>query len=247
MENNKKYALVTGGSAGIGKEIALELARSGINVAINYRKRQEEASKIVEEMKSLGVEAIAIQADVSKYEEVENLLKKVNEVFPVLNIVINNAGITSDALILRMKEEQFDSVIDVNLKGVWNVCKVASKYLLKSPNARIVNISSVAGIRGNIGQTNYSAAKAGVIGLSKSLAKELASRNVTVNVVAPGFIDTEMTEKLSDAIIDEAVKHIPLSRIGVVSDVAKAVKFLVSDDASYITGQVIAIDGGLSI
>lgn len=244
---NNKFALVTGGSVGIGSQIAIELAKSGVNVAINYRKREDEALKVVEKMKALGVRAIAVQADVSKFDEVERLVKTVIDEFGSLNIVVNNAGVTSDALILRMKEEQFDNVINIDLKGVWNVCKVTSKYLLKADFGRIINISSVSGIRGNIGQTNYSAAKAGVIGLSKSLAKELASRNVTVNVVAPGFVETDMLNTLSENLIETVKTLIPLNRLGNVSDIAKTVKFLASDDASYITGQVIAVDGGLSI
>lgn len=245
LEN--KVALVTGGAVGIGRSIALELAKEGAFIAVNYRSSADAALNLVKEIESIGSKAIAIQADVSNFESSKNLVEKVVEQFGKLDILVNNAGITDDGLLLRMKEEQFDNVITTNLKGVFNVCKHAARYIMKSDNGRIINISSISGIRGNIGQANYSAAKAGVIGFTKTIAKEFASRNITANVVAPGFIQTKMTDVLSDEIKQEALNQIPLKTFGLTEDIAHTVVFLASPKARYITGQVISVDGGLSI
>ena len=242
-----KVALVTGATTGIGKAIAIELARNGFDIAVNYYVGPEEAEKTVLELKQLGVNAAAFQADISDYQQVETLIKSIITELGGLNVLVNNAGITDDALILRMQEDQFDRVINTNLKGVWNVCKHAAKTLLKAEDARIINISSVSAIMGNAGQSNYSAAKAGVIGLTKTLAKEFASRNVTVNAIAPGFIETQMTKKLPENIIQAVIEQIPLKKFGQVEDIAQMVAFLASNHAKYITGQVISVDGGLTM
>lgn len=242
-----KVALVTGGTTGIGKAVAIELAKKGFDLAVNYYIGEEEAEKTISELKQLGINAKAFQADVSDYSQVEVLIKDIITEFGTLNVVINNAGITDDALILRMNETQFDRVINTNLKGVWNVCKHTAKVLLKSGYGRIINISSVSGVMGNAGQSNYSAAKAGVIGITKTLAKEFSSRGVTVNAVAPGFIETEMTKKLPESVIQNVTDQIPLKAFGQAKDIANAVCFLASEDASYITGQVLSVCGGLSM
>ena len=245
MNLSNKVAIVTGGAAGIGRAISLELAKQGAKVVLNYNRSQDAANLLVEEIKALGGDAISVQADVSKYEDAERLVQKAIETFGTLNIVVNNAGITDDALILRMQESQFDRVIDTNLKGVWNVCKHAAKPLLKSGYGRIINISSVSGVMGNAGQSNYSAAKAGVIGLTKALAREFASRGVTVNAIAPGFIETEMTKKLPEDVVTQWQAQIPLKRFGQAIEVAHAVVFLSSELASYITGHTLEVDGGI--
>jgi 3-oxoacyl-[acyl-carrier protein] reductase len=245
MNLSNKVAIVTGGAAGIGRAISLELAKQGAKIVLNYNRSQDAANLLVEEIKSLGGEAIAVQADVSKYDDAERLVQKAIETFGTLNIVVNNAGITDDALILRMQESQFDRVIDTNLKGVWNVSKHAAKPLLKSGYGRIINISSVSGVMGNAGQSNYSAAKAGVIGLTKALAREFASRGVTVNAIAPGFIETEMTKKLPEDVVTQWQAQIPLKRFGQAIEVAHAVVFLSSELASYITGHTLEVDGGI--
>ncbi|MDI6452998.1 3-oxoacyl-[acyl-carrier-protein] reductase [Peloplasma aerotolerans] len=245
MNLENKVAIVTGGAAGIGRFISLELARRGAKVVLNYNRSEQKANELVEEIKAFGGQAYAVQADISNYEDAERLVKEAISKFGTLNIVINNAGITDDALILRMSEDQFDRVINTNLKGVWNVSKHAAKPLLKSGYGRIINISSVSGVLGNAGQSNYSSAKAGVIGLTKALAREFASRGVTVNAVAPGFIETEMTKKLSQEISDAWSNQIPLKRFGQSEEVAYAVCFLASEEASYITGHTLEVDGGL--
>lgn len=242
-----KVALVTGGAIGIGRAIALELSKSGASVAINYRSSATEAQNLVNEIISLGGNAIAIKADISDFNQAKLLVDETIEKLGKLNIVVNNAGITNDALMLRMTEEQFDSVILTNLKGVFNVCKHVTRPLMKSDYGRIINISSVSGIKGNIGQANYAAAKSGVIGFTKTLAREFASRNVTVNVVAPGFVKTKMTESLPESIVDAAINEIPLKTFGEVEDIAYMVEYLASPKAKYITGQVISVDGGLTI
>ncbi|HHT55768.1 MAG TPA: 3-oxoacyl-[acyl-carrier-protein] reductase [Acholeplasma sp.] len=242
-----KVALVTGGAVGIGRSIALELAKEGASVAINYRSSANEALELVKEIESLGRKAVAIQADISNFDSAKALIDETVNYFGSLNIVVNNAGITDDGLLLRMKEEQFDRVITTNLKGVFNVCRHASRPLMKAEDARIINISSISGLKGNIGQANYSAAKAGVIGFTKTLAREFASRQITANVVAPGFIQTKMTDVLSDDIKNQILNDIPLKTLGIPEDIAHIVTFLASPKGKYITGQVISVDGGLSI
>jgi 3-oxoacyl-[acyl-carrier protein] reductase len=245
MDLSNKVAIITGGAVGIGKHITLELARNGAKVVLNYNRSADAALALVEEIKSFGGEAFAVQADISKYQDAERLVSEAVKAYGTLNIVVNNAGITDDALILRMTEEQFDRVISTNLKGVWNMCKHSAKTLLKSGYGRIINISSVSGVMGNAGQTNYSASKAGVIGMTKALAREFASRNVTVNAIAPGFIETDMTQKMSQDMMDYWINQIPLKRAGQPQEVAYAVSFLASEQASYITGHTLEVDGGL--
>jgi 3-oxoacyl-[acyl-carrier protein] reductase len=245
MDLSNKVAIITGGAVGIGKHITLELARKGAKVVLNYNRSADAALALVEEIKSFGGEAFAVQADISKYQDAERLVSEAVKAYGTLNIVVNNAGITDDALILRMTEEQFDRVISTNLKGVWNMCKHSAKTLLKSGYGRIINISSVSGVMGNAGQTNYSASKAGVIGMTKALAREFASRNVTVNAIAPGFIETDMTQKMSQDMMDYWINQIPLKRAGQPQEVAYAVSFLASEQASYITGHTLEVDGGL--
>ncbi|GIO66783.1 3-oxoacyl-[acyl-carrier-protein] reductase [Paenibacillus sp. JTLBN-2024] len=238
-------ALVTGASRGIGRSIALALAEAGANVAVNYSGSEAAAQAVVDEIKQLGVEAFAVQANVGQSDQAENLIKEVTNVFGRIDILVNNAGITRDNLIMRMKEEEFDQVIETNLKGVFNCLKSASRPMMKQRYGRIINISSVVGVLGNAGQANYVAAKAGVIGLTKSSARELASRGITVNCVAPGFIDTDMTRELSDELRDKMIRDIPLARLGRPEEIAKVVVFLASEGASYMTGQTLHVDGGM--
>jgi 3-oxoacyl-[acyl-carrier protein] reductase len=245
MDLQNKVAIVTGGAQGIGRYISLELAKRGAIVVVNYNRSEQQAKALVEEIEQMGQKALAVQADISKFSDAEKLVNEAIQTFGTLNIVVNNAGITDDALILRMQEDQFDRVINTNLKGVWNVCKHAAKTLMKSGYGRIINISSVSGVMGNSGQSNYSAAKAGVIGLTKALAREFAGRGVTVNAVAPGFIETDMTKKLAPEIVDTWQKQIPLKRFGDATEVAYAVAFLASEQAAYITGHTLEVDGGL--
>ncbi|MFK3959328.1 3-oxoacyl-[acyl-carrier-protein] reductase [Pseudalkalibacillus hwajinpoensis] len=240
-----KTALVTGASRGIGRAIALELAKEGMNIAVNYAGSEAKANSVVDEIKAAGGNAIAIKANVASMEEVQGMIKEVVSTFGSLEVLVNNAGITRDNLIMRMKEEEWDSVIDTNLKGVFNCTKSVTRQMMKQRYGRIVNVASVVGVAGNAGQANYVAAKAGVIGLTKTTAKELASRNITVNALAPGFIETDMTDELSDEVKSGMKGQIPLGRLGAAKDIAKATKFLVSDDANYITGQTLHIDGGM--
>lgn len=240
-----KTALVTGASRGIGRAVALKLAGEGAKVAINFAGSTSKAEAVKQEIEAQGGEAILVQADVSKADAVEDMVAKVQEAFGTIDILVNNAGITRDGLLLRMKEEDFDAVINTNLKGVFHVTKVVSKLMMKKRTGRIVNMASVVGLVGNAGQTNYAAAKAGVIGFTKSAARELAARGITVNAVAPGFIHTDMTDAMPEKAKEATLATIPLKRIGEPEDVANAVLFLASDCASYITGQVFAVDGGM--
>ena len=238
-------ALITGATRGIGKAIAIKLSKSGYDIAINYRKENDELNKFKNEIEENGVKCALVKGDVSKFEECEVFVKETVEKLGSIDVLINNAGITKDMLLMRMKKDDFCSVIDTNLVGTFNVTKNVIGYMMKARHGNIVNISSVVGISGNSGQTNYSASKAGIIGFTKSLAKEVASRNIRVNSVAPGFIETDMTNVLKDDIKDEISKNIPLKRMGKAEDVANVVNFLVSDESSYITGQVINVDGGM--
>ena len=240
-----KCALITGETRGIGKQIAITLAKQGYNIALNYRKENEELENTKKEIEEIGVQVLAVKGDVSNFEDCENFVKQVIERFGQIDVLVNNAGITKDMLLMRMKKEDFEQVIDTNLVGTFNVTKNVVPYMMKARSGRIINISSVVGISGNAGQTNYSASKAGIIGFTKSLAKEIASRNILVNAVAPGFIETNMTDVLKDDVKQEIAKNIPLKRMGTAQDVANVVKFLASDDSSYITGQVINVDGGM--
>lgn len=245
LEN--KVAIVTGASRGIGRAIALTLANYGASVVVNYCGSKEKAEEVVDEITRNGGNAITYQADVADFEAMKLMFAEVIKQFGKLDILVNNAGITRDNLILKMSEDEFDSVIDTNLKGVFNCLKQASRIMLKQKSGRIINISSISGVCGNAGQVNYSAAKAGVIGMTKSLAKELGSRGITVNAIAPGYINTDMTAVLKDEIKQKVVELIPLKRLGEVEDIAETVAFLASDKASYITGQTIQVDGGLGI
>lgn len=245
MNENAKVVLITGATRGIGKQIALELASQGYNIALNYRKQNEELEALKKEIESQNVKCLTVYGDVSNYEDVEKFIKEIIKEFGKIDVLVNNAGITKDMLLMRMKKEDFESVIDVNLIGTFNVTKNVIPYMMKARNGKIVNISSVVGISGNAGQTNYSASKAGIIGFTKSLAKEVASRNINVNAIAPGFIKTDMTDVLKEEVKEEISKTIPLKRMGEAKDVANLVKFLVSEESNYITGQVINVDGGM--
>ena len=238
-------ALITGGTRGIGKEIALTLSKEGFDIAINYRKENDELEELKKEIENNNVKCLLVQGDVSSFDDCERFVKETAEELGSIDILVNNAGITKDMLLMRMKKEDFEQVIDTNLVGTFNVTKNVISYMMKARKGNIVNISSVVGISGNAGQTNYSASKAGIIGFTKSLTKEVASRNIRVNAVAPGFIETNMTDVLKDEVKEEIAKNIPLKRMGKAEDVAKAVKFLVSEESAYITGQVIQVDGGM--
>lgn len=240
-----KTALVTGASRGIGKEIALELARNGANIVVNYAGNKQLAEQVVEEIRSMGSESIAIQADVANSEAVDQMVKETVNMFGSLDILVNNAGIARDQLLLRMKENDWDDVLNTNLKSVFLTTKAASRQMMKQRKGRIINIASIVGVSGNAGQANYVAAKAGVIGLTKTAAKELAPRNITVNAVAPGFIKTDMTDKLPEDVKQELFKQIPLARLGDPKDIAYIVAFLASEKSSYITGQTIHVNGGM--
>jgi 3-oxoacyl-[acyl-carrier protein] reductase len=245
MKLEGKVALVTGASRGIGREVALELAKEGANVAVNYAGSEAKAAAVAEEIRSLGREAIVIQADVSDAESVEGMVKQTIEAFGRLDILVNNAGITKDNLLMRMKEADWDEVININLKGVFLCTKAVTRQMMKQRSGRIINMSSIVGVSGNAGQANYVAAKSGVIGLTKTTAKELASRGITVNAVAPGFITTDMTDKLNEETKSEMLKQIPLARLGEPIDIARTVVFLASEDSRYMTGQTLHVDGGM--
>lgn len=242
---DRKVALVTGGNRGIGKEIALVLAEDGYDIALNYRRETENLENVKSEIESKGVICLLVKGDVSVFEDCENMVKETIEKFGKIDCLVNNAGITKDTLFLRMKEEDFKSVIDVNLVGTFNVTKQVVPYMTKARQGRIINLASVVGVSGNAGQANYSASKAGIIGFTKSLAKELASRNILVNAVAPGFIKTDMTAVLKDEQKEAIINNVPLRREGEAKEVASVVKFLAGEGSSYITGQVINIDGGM--
>lgn len=244
---NDKIALVTGGSRGIGREIALGLSELGINIAITYSSNVSKAEEVVEQLKLNGVKALAIQGNASIEEDVNAIVKKVEEELGTIDILVNNAGITKDNLLIRMKSEDWDDVMDVNLKGVFLCTKAVARGMMKKKYGKIINIASVVGITGNAGQGNYSASKAGVIGFTKSMAKELASRGIRVNAIAPGFIQTDMTNILKDEVKIEMQKNIPLNYLGTPKDISNLVNFLASEASDYITGQVIKIDGGMAI
>lgn len=242
-----KVAVVTGSSRGIGRAIASALARQGARVVVNYVSNGDAAQAVVDEIAGAGGDAIAIQGDVSDAAQAKRLIDGTLEAYGRLDILVNNAGITRDGLLLRMSEADWDAVLDTNLKGAFNCMKAAAKPMMRQRGGRIISISSVSGIAGNAGQANYSAAKAGLHGLSKAVARELASRGVTVNVVAPGFVATDLTSDLPENIMATGIERTPLGRIGQVEDVAAAVLYLASDEASFVTGQIIAVDGGLAL
>lgn len=242
-----KIVLVTGAGRGIGASIAKRFASEGAEVIVNYSGNDEAAQKTVDEITATGGQAQKYKCSVNDSEIVKVMIDEIIKEFGRIDILVNNAGITKDGLMLRMTDEDFDRVIDVNLKGTFNCTKYVSKYMLKQKSGKIINISSVVGLSGNAGQVNYSASKAGIIGITKSAAKELSSRGITVNAVAPGYVDTDMTKVLSDNIRNEILKNIPLQRMGNVEDISNCVAFLASEDASYITGQVISVDGGMHI
>ncbi len=245
MNLSGKTAVITGASRGIGRAIALKLAELGANVVVNYSNSSNKAEEVVNEIKDIGREAMAIKADVSNPEDVNAFVKEVSKKFDSIDILINNAGITKDTLLIRMKDEDWEKVIDINLKGTYLCTKLFGKKMMKQRSGKIINITSVVGIMGNAGQANYAASKAGVIGFTKSIAKEFSSRNINVNAIAPGFIETEMTDSLSDEIRENYTKSIPLGKLGKAEDIANVVAFLCSQESNYITGQVINVDGGM--
>ena len=240
-----KVVLVTGAARGIGKQIAITLAKAGYDVSVNYRTKSDELDELKSEIESEGVRCALVQGDVANFDEAEKMAKETVEQLGKIDVLVNNAGITKDGLLMRMAQEDFKKVIDINLVGTFNVTRNVIPYMIKQKSGRIISISSVVGVAGNAGQTNYSASKAGIIGFTKSLAKEVASRNILVNAVAPGFIATDMTSVLSDSVKENINNQIPLRKMGTAEDVAKVVKFLASEDSSYVTGQVINVDGGM--
>ncbi len=247
MSFNGKVAVVTGGSRGLGRGIAIELGKRGAKVVVNYHANADAAREVVQLIKDAGSEALAVQSDVSQYAAAQSLIKAATEFGGRLDILVNNAGTTRDMLLAMMPETDWDLVIATNLKSAYNCSKAALKPMMRQRYGRIVNITSVAGVAGNAGPTNYSASKAGLIGLTKSLAKEIGGRNITVNAVAPGFVPTDLTASLPKNLLDDAIKMTPLGRLGTIEDVAYAVAFLASDEAAYITGQVLSVDGGLAM
>ena len=240
-----KVALITGATRGIGKAIAIRLANAGFDIALNYRKENDDLTNTKSEIEKAGVDCLPVQGDISSFEDCERIAKEIFDKFGKIDVLVNNAGITKDMLLMRMKPEDFSSVVDVNLIGTFNMTRNVVPYMVKARSGKIVNISSVVGIEGNAGQANYAASKAGIIGFTKSLARELGSRNILVNAVAPGFIETDMTAVLSDSVRDDIAKKISLRRMGSAEDVAGVVEFLCSDASSYVTGTVIPVTGGL--
>ena len=241
----RKVALITGGTRGIGKKIAEEFAKHGYDLVINYVSDNTNLEELENDFKSLGAKALFVKTDVTNFEDCSNMVNKAIEEYGRIDVLVNNAGITKDSLLIRMKEEDFDKVININLKGTFNVTKNVVPFMIKQKEGKIINISSVVGVVGNAGQANYSASKAGIIGFTKTLAKELASRNIRVNAVAPGFIQTDMTSVLKDSVKENINNQIPLKRMGTAEEVANVVYFLADDVSSYITGQVINVDGGM--
>lgn len=247
MRFKDKIVLITGASRGIGKETALSFAKEGAIVIVNYIGNQAVADQVVTEIEALGAKAKAIKANVASFAEVEEMVKVIKKEFGRIDILVNNAGITRDTLLLRMKEEDFDQVIDINLKGTWNCLKQVTKLMMKQKYGKVISLSSVVGVLGNAGQVNYAASKAGIIGMTKSLARELASRNINVNAVAPGFVQTDMTDVLDEATKEAILKSIPLGKMAKPQDIANTILFLASDEANYITGQTINVDGGMAM
>lgn len=243
----KQTAIVTGGSRGIGRAVAVRLAKDGMNLVINYRGNSAAAEETERLCRELGAEVLLVQGDVSRAEDCEKLAAQAKGAFGRVDVLVNNAGITRDGLLARMTEEDFRAVLDVNLVGPWNMMKAVNRIMMKQRYGRIVNLSSVTGLMGNMGQTNYAAAKAGILGMTKSYAREVASRGITVNAVAPGFIDTDMTEAMPEGAKDKIVTGIPMGRTGKPEDVAEAVAFLASEQAGYITGEVLRVDGGMAM
>lgn len=243
----KQTAIVTGGSRGIGRAVAVRLAKDGMNLVINYRGNSAAAEETERLCRELGAEVLLVQGDVSRAEDCEKLAAQAKEAFGRVDVLVNNAGITRDGLLARMTEEDFRAVLDVNLVGPWNMIKAVNRIMMKQRYGRIVNLSSVTGLMGNMGQTNYAAAKAGILGMTKSYAREVAGRGITVNAVAPGFIDTDMTEAMPEGAKDKIITGIPMGRTGKPEDVAEAVAFLASEQAGYITGEVLRVDGGMAM
>lgn len=243
----EKVALVTGASRGIGREIAIQLAANGAFVIVNYNGSREKAEEVVSAIKANGGDAVCFRCNVASFSETELMAKEIIKAYGQIDILVNNAGITRDNLIMKMSEEEFDCVLETNLKGTFNTIRHISRQMVKQKKGKIINIASVSGVLGNAGQANYAASKAGIIGLTKTMARELASRGINVNAVAPGFVKTEMTEVLSDGVKDQVISQIPFKRFGEVKEVAETVVFLASDAASYITGQVICVDGGMAM
>lgn len=246
MKENKTV-FITGGGRGIGKEVALKFAENGYNIVTNYVSDKTDVEALKKEFEEKGVKSLILKADVTDSVAIENLVKKAIEKFESIDVLVNNAGITKDNLLMRMSEEEFTKVIDVNLKGTYIVTKIVSKYMMKKRQGSIINLSSVVGVVGNAGQCNYSASKAGILGFTKSIAKELASRNIRANAVAPGFIETDMTAVLGENIKENIYNQIPLKRMGKAKEVANSVYFLGTEESSYITGQVISVDGGMTM
>ena len=243
----KQTAIVTGGSRGIGRAVAMRLAKDGMNLVINYRGNSAAAEETERLCRELGAEVLLVQGDVSRAEDCEKLAAQAKEAFGRVDVLVNNAGITRDGLLARMTEEDFRAVLDVNLVGPWNMMKAVNRIMMKQRYGRIVNLSSVTGLMGNMGQTNYAAAKAGILGMTKSYAREVASRGITVNAVAPGFIDTDMTEAMPEGAKDKIITGIPMGRTGKPEDVAEAVAFLASEQTGYIAGEVLRVDGGMAM